>query len=96
MQDGIHLPFESVLDFEILAVRIAEDDLPNLITILRVTQHTLFLFYMTLFRLCSYFCILANINDDLDERDSRIESSEFAKLFTASSAISSAYTVMTP
>lgn len=42
VQDGIHLPFESVLDFEILAVRIAEDDLPNLITILRVTQHTLF------------------------------------------------------
>lgn len=42
VQDGIHLPFESVLDFEILAVRIAEDDLPNLITILRVTRHTLF------------------------------------------------------
>ena len=35
-QDGIHLPFENVLDYESFTVRIAEDDIPNLTTILRV------------------------------------------------------------
>jgi hypothetical protein len=35
-QDGIHLPFENVLDYESFTVRIAEDDIPNLTSILRV------------------------------------------------------------
>jgi hypothetical protein len=35
-QDGIHLPFENVLDYESFTMRVAEDDIPNLVSILRV------------------------------------------------------------
>ncbi|KAG0618214.1 hypothetical protein M758_4G047000 [Ceratodon purpureus] len=40
IQDGIHLPFENVLDYESFTVRIAEDDIPNLTTILRAINET--------------------------------------------------------
>lgn len=36
VQDGIHLPYENVLDYDKFAVRIKEADLPNMVTILRV------------------------------------------------------------
>ncbi|KAL2630097.1 hypothetical protein R1flu_014783 [Riccia fluitans] len=35
IQDGIHLPFENVLNYEQFALRVAEDELPQLISILR-------------------------------------------------------------
>ncbi|OAE34870.1 hypothetical protein AXG93_1587s1010 [Marchantia polymorpha subsp. ruderalis] len=35
IQDGIHLPFESVLNYDEFSLRVAERDLPQLITILR-------------------------------------------------------------
>ncbi|EFJ04733.1 glycosyltransferase-like protein [Selaginella moellendorffii] len=35
IQDGIHLPYESLLDYESFTVRVAEDKIPELITILR-------------------------------------------------------------
>ncbi|XP_024372401.1 uncharacterized protein [Physcomitrium patens] len=35
IQDGIHLPFENVLDYESFTVRVAEDNIHNLITILK-------------------------------------------------------------
>lgn len=35
IQDGIYLPYENVLNYESFAVRIGEDDIPNLINILR-------------------------------------------------------------
>lgn len=36
LQDGIFLPYENVLNYDSFAVRIGEDDIPNLINILRV------------------------------------------------------------
>jgi hypothetical protein len=36
MQDGIHLPFENVLHYDSFSVRIAEEKLPNLVSILQV------------------------------------------------------------
>lgn len=35
-QDGVFLPFENVLNYESFAVRVREDEIPNLIRILRV------------------------------------------------------------
>ncbi|KAJ7243809.1 hypothetical protein O6H91_Y433300 [Diphasiastrum complanatum] len=35
IQDGIHLPFENMLEYDKFAVRVAEDDVPHLISILR-------------------------------------------------------------
>lgn len=40
IQDGIHLPFENVLKYESFTVRVAEDDIPNLTTILRAINET--------------------------------------------------------
>lgn len=40
VQDGIHLPFENVLDYESFTVRVAEDNIHNLITILKVYNLT--------------------------------------------------------
>lgn len=36
MQDGIFLPYENMLNYDSFAVRISEDEIPNLIKILRV------------------------------------------------------------
>lgn len=36
VKDGIFLPYENVLNYESFAVRIREDEIPNLINILRV------------------------------------------------------------
>lgn len=38
-QDGIYLPYENVLNYESFAVRIREDEIPNLIHILRVCAY---------------------------------------------------------
>ncbi|KAK4798590.1 hypothetical protein SAY86_030916 [Trapa natans] len=35
IQDGIYLPYENMLNYESFAVRISEDDIPNLVKILR-------------------------------------------------------------
>ncbi|GJN30438.1 hypothetical protein PR202_gb18746 [Eleusine coracana subsp. coracana] len=40
IQDGIFLPYENVLNYNSFAVRIPEDDIPNLITILRGINET--------------------------------------------------------
>uniref|UniRef100_A0A2N9FH50 Exostosin GT47 domain-containing protein n=1 Tax=Fagus sylvatica TaxID=28930 RepID=A0A2N9FH50_FAGSY len=40
IQDGIFLPYENVLDYENFAVRIREDEIPNLIKILRGFNET--------------------------------------------------------
>ncbi|KAL5569670.1 hypothetical protein UlMin_026245 [Ulmus minor] len=40
VQDGIFLPYENVLNYESFAVRIHEDDIPNLINILRKFNET--------------------------------------------------------
>lgn len=40
IQDGIHLPFENVLNYESFTLRIAEDDIPQLITILKSINET--------------------------------------------------------
>ncbi|KAG0582764.1 hypothetical protein KC19_3G084200 [Ceratodon purpureus] len=40
IQDGIHLPFENVLDYESFTVRVAEDDIHNLVSILRGINET--------------------------------------------------------
>lgn len=36
IQDGIYLPYENMLNYESFAVRVSEDDIPNLINTLRV------------------------------------------------------------
>lgn len=36
VQDGIHMPFENVLDYESFTMRVAENDIHNLISLLRV------------------------------------------------------------
>lgn len=36
MQDGIYLPFENVLHYDSFSVRIPEEKLPNLVSILQV------------------------------------------------------------
>ncbi|MCI18247.1 exostosin family protein [Trifolium medium] len=36
IQDGIFLPYENVLNYDSFAVRISEDEIPNMIKILRV------------------------------------------------------------
>ncbi|CAN6577068.1 unnamed protein product [Malus baccata var. baccata] len=40
IQDGIFLPYENVLNYESFAVRIREDEIPNLINILRAFNET--------------------------------------------------------
>ncbi|KAL2535080.1 Exostosin family protein [Abeliophyllum distichum] len=40
IQDGIYLPYENVLNYESFAVRIQEDEIPNLINILRRFNET--------------------------------------------------------
>ncbi|KAM2229953.1 hypothetical protein ACFX1S_014417 [Malus domestica] len=40
IQDGIFLPYENVLNYESFAVRISEDEIPNLINILRAFNET--------------------------------------------------------
>ncbi|KAL6953063.1 adenylosuccinate synthase [Sarracenia purpurea var. burkii] len=40
IQDGIYLPFENVLNYESFAVRISEDEIPDLIKILRGFNET--------------------------------------------------------
>ncbi|KAL3819825.1 hypothetical protein ACJIZ3_005730 [Penstemon smallii] len=40
IQDGIYLPYENVLNYESFAVRIREDEIPNLINILRRMNET--------------------------------------------------------
>lgn len=40
IQDGIYLPYENILNYENFAVRIREDDIPNLIHILRAINET--------------------------------------------------------
>lgn len=40
IQDGIYLPYENVLNYESFAVRIQEDEIPNLISILRRFNET--------------------------------------------------------
>ncbi|KAL3637263.1 hypothetical protein CASFOL_019562 [Castilleja foliolosa] len=40
IQDGIYLPYENVLNYESFAVRIREDEIPNLINILRSINKT--------------------------------------------------------
>ncbi|XP_047315383.1 uncharacterized protein LOC124919231 [Impatiens glandulifera] len=40
IQDGIYLPFENVLNYESFAVRILEDEIPNLLNILRRFNET--------------------------------------------------------
>ncbi|GFP89678.1 probable glucuronosyltransferase gut1 [Phtheirospermum japonicum] len=40
IQDGIYLPYENVLNYESFAVRIREDEIPNLIKILRSINET--------------------------------------------------------
>ncbi|KAL0339629.1 UNVERIFIED_CONTAM: putative glucuronoxylan glucuronosyltransferase F8H [Sesamum radiatum] len=40
IQDGIYLPYENVLDYDSFAVRIREDEIPNLINILRSINET--------------------------------------------------------
>jgi hypothetical protein len=40
MQDGIHLPFENVLHYDSFSVRIAEEKLPNLVSILQAINDT--------------------------------------------------------
>ncbi|PIN16686.1 Acetylglucosaminyltransferase EXT1/exostosin 1 [Handroanthus impetiginosus] len=40
IQDGIYLPYEKVLSYESFAVRISEDEIPNLINILRSMNET--------------------------------------------------------
>ncbi|CAM6115149.1 unnamed protein product [Calypogeia fissa] len=40
VQDGIHLPFEDVLDYDAFTVRIAEKDLPDMVKILRGINET--------------------------------------------------------
>ncbi|XP_052175852.1 uncharacterized protein LOC127790391 isoform X2 [Diospyros lotus] len=40
IQDGIYLPYENVLNYESFAVRIQEDQIPDLIKILRGFNHT--------------------------------------------------------
>ncbi|XP_048320595.2 uncharacterized protein LOC107425930 [Ziziphus jujuba] len=40
IQDGIFLPYENVLNYDSFAVRIREDDIPNLINILRAFNET--------------------------------------------------------
>ena len=38
-QDGIQLIYENVLDYDKFAVRIKEDEIPQLVNILRVDSH---------------------------------------------------------
>lgn len=40
IQDGIYLPYENILNYEAFAVRIQEDDIPNMIHILRAINET--------------------------------------------------------
>ncbi|XP_010516383.1 PREDICTED: uncharacterized protein LOC104792052 [Camelina sativa] len=40
IQDGIYLPYENVLNYESFAVRVSEDDIPNLINTLRGFSET--------------------------------------------------------
>ncbi|CAK9877018.1 unnamed protein product [Sphagnum jensenii] len=40
IQDGIHLPFENVLHYDSFSVRIAEEKLPNLVSILQAINDT--------------------------------------------------------
>ncbi|CAA0812736.1 exostosin family protein [Striga hermonthica] len=40
IQDGIYLPYENILNYESFAVRIREDEIPNLINILRSINET--------------------------------------------------------
>lgn len=40
IQDGIYLPYENFLNYESFAVRICEDDIPNLLNILRSFNET--------------------------------------------------------
>ncbi|KAI4325685.1 hypothetical protein MLD38_031063 [Melastoma candidum] len=40
IQDGIFLPYENVLNYDSFAVRILEDDIPNLVKILRMFNET--------------------------------------------------------
>lgn len=40
IQDGIYLPYENVLNYESFAVRLREDEIPNLINILRAFNKT--------------------------------------------------------
>ncbi|KAJ8761737.1 hypothetical protein K2173_004546 [Erythroxylum novogranatense] len=40
IQDGIFLPFENVLNYDSFAVRVTEDDIPNMINILRTFNKT--------------------------------------------------------
>ncbi|PKI40097.1 hypothetical protein CRG98_039550 [Punica granatum] len=40
IQDGIYLPYENVLNYESFAVRIQEDEIPNMIKILRGLNET--------------------------------------------------------
>nr|GMC86110.1 Exostosin-like protein [Ipomoea batatas] len=40
IQDGIYLPYENVLNYESFAVRIREDEIPNLMNILRSINET--------------------------------------------------------
>jgi len=57
IQDGIFLPYENVLNYNSFAVRVQEDDIPNLISTLRVCFYYIssFFFFWT-YRLWNAYC----------------------------------------